>query len=79
MTFEIPQNSPVHCIITFDGGSDHLLPGRWIAQLRGWDDMEYGRTENDAVDNLKATLREKYPNVLWYQSLPVVQSTPVIR
>lgn len=64
-----------HEIYTYDGGSDGLLPGRWLANVNTLGiafAQGAGPTEQQAVDNLKAILAEKLPNAPWYQSLPVV-------
>ena len=61
-------------IYTFDGGHDGLLPARWIARVYG---LEYayvhGKTQEEAVEKIKALMKEKDPNALWFQNLPVVQ------
>jgi hypothetical protein len=68
-----------HFIATTDGGADWLQPGRWIARL--WIGFRpatrspsvHGVTEQSAVDILKDSLRTQWPNILWYQGLPVVR------
>lgn len=65
-----------HRILTFDGGSDSLLPGRWIAQADPrWleNEMVHGRTETEALDSLKKRLKEKNPNAPWFLTVPVIR------
>ena len=64
-----------HEIRTYDGGADHLLPGRWIADTNwlGPEYRAYGATEDKAVGNLRAVMREKSPNAPWFQTVPVVR------
>lgn len=64
-------------IITMDGGNDRLLPHRWKAfcdnissSLEGG-----GLTEKEAVEDYKGILAREYPNILWWQSLPVKRIT----
>jgi hypothetical protein len=66
----------IHQIETIDGGNDGLFPGRWIAQAL-WirhDMLAYGSTETEAVEALKAKMREKFPNNQWFPRVPVYNS-----
>jgi hypothetical protein len=77
------SNDIVNFIGTSDGGVDWLLPGRWIARLwigRQLDtscSAQYAPTEKQAVQNLKATLRWKWPGIYWYQDLPIVHEDDI--
>lgn len=60
-------------IQTFDGGSDHLLPGRWLATTNwlGPTYLAYGATETAALDALRALMAERDPQAPWFQAVPV--------
>lgn len=65
----------IHYIITLDGICDHFLPGRWKAFVNtlGVAFAEgHGPTEQAAIDDLRARLREKFPDVPWYAQLPAI-------
>lgn len=66
--------APHHRIYTIDGGFDFLLPGRWIAHAHwlgpGEGHMVHGKTEEEAVENLRAELRRRYPLAQWFSKVP---------
>lgn len=67
--------SDLYRILICDGGHDGLLPGRYIARADPrWlpDIYEYGKTAKEAVEKAKQSMREKYPNCLWFTQVPVV-------
>jgi hypothetical protein len=64
-----------HEIHVVDGGSDHLLPGRWLARTNwlGPDCTAYGPTSEGTVSNLRAVIRDRHPRACWFQAVPVVE------
>jgi hypothetical protein len=61
-----------HLILLFDGGSDHLLPGRWAARYNTMiGPIVHGATAAEAIANLRAVEDAKVPP--WYRNLRVVR------
>lgn len=60
-------------ITTVDG--EHTGPDRWYANVKqlGLRYVGYGDTSAEAVDDLKKILAKEFPEVHWYQNLPVIQ------